>query len=132
MTATCEPTAKRGWERRFEHVLFVVDRNGRLVQEWPQHDKLFAQHPCGRGPHTIKMSPYDPAKHVWVIDDQNHVIYRFTYDGQLVKTLGQLGVRGRGPITLESADRHRMAAGWYLLHQRRLRGQARREVRCEG
>ena len=101
LTATCEPTAKRGWERRFEHVLFVVDRNGRLVQEWPQHDKLFAQHPCGRGPHTIKMSPYDPAKHVWVIDDQNHVIYRFTYDGKLVKTFGQLGVRGRGPNTFD-------------------------------
>jgi DNA-binding beta-propeller fold protein YncE len=101
LTATCEPTAKRGWERRFEHVLFVVDRNGRLVQEWPQHDKLFAQHPCGRGPHTIKMSPYDPAKHVWVIDDQNHLIYRFTYDGKLVKTFGQLGVRGRGPNTFD-------------------------------
>jgi peptidylamidoglycolate lyase len=47
------------------------------------------------------MSPYDPDKHVWVIDDQLHVIYRFTYDGKLEKTLGQLGVRGRGPNTFD-------------------------------
>ena len=101
LTATCQPTTLRGWERRWEHVIFVVDRNGNLVDEWPQHDKLFGQMPCGRGPHTIKMSPYDPAKHVWVIDDQLHVIYRFTYDGKLEFTLGQLGVRGRGPNTFD-------------------------------
>src|SRR5262245_21782073 len=33
--ATCEPTEKRGWERRYHHVIFVVDRNGKLVQSWP-------------------------------------------------------------------------------------------------
>ena len=101
LSATCEPVAKRGWERRYEHVLFVVDRTGKLVQEWAQHDRLFGQQPCGRGPHTIKMSPYDREKHVWVIDDQLHVIYRFTYDGKLEHTLGQLGVRGRGPNTFD-------------------------------
>jgi DNA-binding beta-propeller fold protein YncE len=98
MTATCQTTTNlRGWERRFEHVIFVVDGEGNLVDEWPQHDALFGQLPCGRGPHSIKMNPYDPEKHVWVIDDQLHVIYRFTYEGELVHTLGELGVRGRGP-----------------------------------
>jgi hypothetical protein len=98
LTATCQTTPnRRGWERRFEHVLFVVDGDGNLVDEWPQHDDLFGQQPCGRGPHSIKMNPYDPEKHVWVIDDQLHVIYRFTYDGELVHTLGEVGVRGRGP-----------------------------------
>jgi hypothetical protein len=101
VSATCEPATKRGWERRFEHVLIVMDGEGNLVDEWPQHDALFAPQPCGRGPHTIKMSPYDPDKHVWVIDDQLHVIYRFTYDGKLEKTLGQLGVKGRGPNTFD-------------------------------
>ncbi len=102
LTATCEPTPnRRGWERRFEHVIFVVDRDGTLVDEWPQHDRLFGLQPCGRGPHAIKMSPYDSDRHVWVIDDQLHVIYRFTYDGQMVHTLGQLGVRGRGPNTFD-------------------------------
>ena len=65
-----------------------------MVQWWPQHDKLF-EAPCGRGPHKIKMSPYDPEKHVWVFDDQLHVIHKFTYDGKLVMTLGTKGQRGR-------------------------------------
>ena len=95
ISATCEPAAKRGWERRWHHSLIVVDRNGKLVQSWPQWEKLFGQLPCGRGPHKIKMSPYDPEKHVWVFDDQLHVIYKFTSDGKLVMTLGTLGQRGR-------------------------------------
>ena len=99
--ATCEAVAKRGWERRFEHSIFVVDRQGNLVQEWAHLDKMFAQHPCGRGPHQIKISPYDKEKHVWIIDDQLHMIYRFTYDGKLVHSKGQVGVRGRGPNTFD-------------------------------
>ena len=35
---------KRGWERRYHHVIFVVDRDGKMVQWWPQHDKLFEMH----------------------------------------------------------------------------------------
>ena len=94
MGATCEPAEKRGWQRRYHHVIFVVDRDGKQVQYWNQHDKLFDMK-CGRGPHKIKMNPYDPDKHVWVIDDQLHVIYKFTYDGKLVMTLGTKGQRGR-------------------------------------
>jgi len=95
LNAECEPTAnKRGWERRYHHVLFVVDGEGNQVDYWPQHDKLFAQR-CGRGPHKIKMNPYDAEKHVWVIDDQLHTIHKFTYDGKLVQTLGTSGQRGR-------------------------------------
>jgi sugar lactone lactonase YvrE len=94
LNATCETTEKRGWERRMHHVLFVVDSAGNLVQDWPQHDALFESF-CGRGPHKIKMSPYDPDKHVWVIDDQLHLIHKFTYDGELVMTLGTKGQRGR-------------------------------------
>jgi hypothetical protein len=101
ISATCEPVEKRGWERRFEHSIIVVNAAGDLVDEWPDMDRLFSQLPCGRGPHQIKISPYDPQKHVWIIDDQLHVIYRFTYDGKLVHTLGQLGVRGRGPNTFD-------------------------------
>ena len=91
---TCDPEPKRGWERRYHHVIFVVDRNGKMVQSWPDHDKLFEM-TCGRGPHKIKMSPYDAEKHVWIIDDQLHVIYKFTYDGKLVMTLGTKGRKGR-------------------------------------
>ena len=132
LTATCEPAAKRGWERRFEHVLFVVDGNGNLVDEWPQHDKLFAQQPCGRGPHTIKMSPYDPdearlgdrrpaARHL--------PLHLRRQAGEDVRPARRARAR---PEHLRSPDRHRVAAGRHVLHQRRLRRQARREVRREG
>ena len=97
MTATCGEEPKRGWERRFEHSIIVVNRAGELVDEWPELDKLFSAGPCGRGPHQIKISPYDPEKHVWIIDDQLHMIYRFTHDGKLEMSKGELGVKGRGP-----------------------------------
>ena len=71
------------------------------MDEWPHLDEFFKKGPCGRGPHQIKISPYDPEKHVWIIDDQLHMIYRFTYDGKLVHSKGELGVRGRGPNTFD-------------------------------
>jgi len=95
LSATCGTVAKRGWERRWHHSVFVVNRDGKVVQEWPFMEKMLAQDPCGRGPHKIKMNPYDPDKHVWIIDDQQHVIWKFTYDGKLLMTLGTVGKRGR-------------------------------------
>jgi DNA-binding beta-propeller fold protein YncE len=101
IAATCEPVEKRGWERRFEHSIIIVDGQGNLVDEWPHLDEMFKKLPCGRGPHQIKISPYDKEKHVWIIDDQLHMIYRFTYDGKLVHSKGELGKRGRGPNTFD-------------------------------
>jgi len=95
LSATCAPAAKRGWERRWHHSVIVVNRDGKLVQDWPFMEKMFSQTACGRGPHKIKMNPYDAAKHVWIIDDQQHVIWKFTNDGKLVLTLGTVGQRGR-------------------------------------
>jgi hypothetical protein len=58
--------------------LVVVDRNGKLIEAWNQWDKLFE---WGRGPHQVYISPYDPERYVWVVDDMRHVIYRFTTTG---------------------------------------------------
>ena len=70
-----------------------VRRQGKLLEDWTQWDHLFAG---GRGPHHVKISPYDPEKHVWVIDDMVQQIFEFTHDGkQLVLTLGER-VRKRG------------------------------------
>jgi DNA-binding beta-propeller fold protein YncE len=101
ISATCEPVAKRGWERRWEHSIYILNRQGEMIDEWPHLDKMFSQLPCGRGPHQIKISPYDKEKHVWIIDDQLHMIYRFTHDGKLVHSKGELGKRGRGPNTFD-------------------------------
>ena len=52
--------------------IVVVDGNGKLIEAWNQWDKLFE---WGRGPHQVYISPYDPERHVWVVDDMRHVIY---------------------------------------------------------
>jgi DNA-binding beta-propeller fold protein YncE len=101
LSPTCEPVAQRGWERRFKHSILIVDGQGNLVKEWSHLNEMFDKLPCGRGPHQIKISPYDKEKHVWIIDDQLHMIYRFTYDGKLVHSKGELGKRGRGPNTFD-------------------------------
>jgi hypothetical protein len=95
LIAECQPSAIRGWERRWHHSIIVLDRDGKLVADWPHLEKMFSQVPCGRGPHKIKMNPYDPEKHVWIIDDQQHVIWKFTNDGKVALMLGTVGKNGR-------------------------------------
>jgi hypothetical protein len=73
--------------------ILIVDGTGKKLESWTQWDHLFAG---GRGPHGIKISPYDPQHHVWVIDDMRQQIFEFTNDGkQLVMTLGEAGVAGQ-------------------------------------
>jgi DNA-binding beta-propeller fold protein YncE len=72
---------------RLENCILVFDGQGKLLEDWTQWDYLFAG---GRGPHHVKISPYDPEKHVWVIDDMVQQVFEFTHDGkQLVLTLGE-------------------------------------------
>lgn len=53
------------------------------MESWEQHNKLFVR------PHRVLVSPYDPERHVWLVDDGAHAIYKFTRDGkQLVQTIG--------------------------------------------
>jgi DNA-binding beta-propeller fold protein YncE len=78
---------------RLENCILIVDGDGKLIESWTQWDHLFAG---GRGPHHVKISPYDREKHVWVIDDMLHQVFEFTHDGkQLVMTLGEKGVQGQ-------------------------------------
>ena len=77
---------------RWTNQVIVVDREGKLVQSWTQHDALLAK--GGKGPHKIKMSPYHPEKHVWVVNDSGDAVFKFSYDGKLVMTLGEVDVQG--------------------------------------
>ena len=91
-----DDNGNRGYERRYLHVMIAVNSDGDLVEYWPEQDGLFDVR-GGRGPHKIKISPYDDDKHIWVVDDNLHQIHKFTYDGDLVLTHGERGVSGRGP-----------------------------------
>jgi hypothetical protein len=87
------------YEMRRHHLVFAVDGTGKTIVEWLQHDKYLAPPrgtglgEMGRGPHKILMNPYDPEKHIWIVDDDMHEINVFTNDGKLVKTMGERACR---------------------------------------
>lgn len=86
-----EQTARQKPELR--DCIIVANAKGEILERWTQHDDLFAI--GGRGPHRVKISPYDPDRHVWVVDDSGHQIFKFTHDGKrLVMRLGEAGARG--------------------------------------
>jgi hypothetical protein len=78
-----------GVDAKWEHCLTVVDADGNIIEQWTQWDKIFKR------PHFVAINPYDPEKHVWVVDDHMHAIYKFTHDGKtLVQTIGTPTVKG--------------------------------------
>src|SRR5512144_1607543 len=80
---------KLGVDARWEHCVLVIDAAGNITEDWTKWDSLF------RRPHSVTINPYDPEKHIWIVEDRNHVVYKFTHDGkQLVQTLGIKGISG--------------------------------------
>jgi streptogramin lyase len=78
-----------GVDARWEHCILVLDRDGNIVESWTQWDAMLAR------PHAVYVSPYDPDKHVWIVDDFRHAIFKFTNDGrELVQTIGTYGEPG--------------------------------------
>jgi hypothetical protein len=78
-----------GVDYQWEHCIVVVNAAGELIEDWTQWDKML------RRPHAVYISPYDPQKHVWIVDDYRHAVFKFTNDGKkLVQTLGEPNVPG--------------------------------------
>jgi peptidylamidoglycolate lyase len=74
---------------KVHHQLYVVNRNGTVVERWSQWSALFGSL------HDISTNPYDPEKHIWVVDRQSQQVLKFTHDGKkLVMSLGERGVAG--------------------------------------
>lgn len=67
---------------RWDHIITFIDRNGKMIESWEQHNKLFVR------PHRVLVNPYDPERHIWFVDDGAHAIYKFSRDGKLVQTIG--------------------------------------------
>jgi len=81
-----------GGKPRWQNCLMVFDRNGKLVESWRQHDDKFVR------PHRVTINPYDPQRHIWLVDDGAHQIFKFTNDGsRLVMVLGEKGKPGHAP-----------------------------------
>ncbi len=74
---------------KWEHMLLVFDGNGKLLEDWSQHNDKFVS------AHRVLISPYDPERHVWLIDHSGHQVMKFTHHGEkLVMKLGEKGVPG--------------------------------------
>ncbi len=78
-----------GIDSRWEHLIIAFNAAGDIVEEWTQWDTML------RRPHAIYISPWDPEKNVWVVEDHNHVLYKFSHDGtKLLQTIGTKGQKG--------------------------------------
>jgi DNA-binding beta-propeller fold protein YncE len=74
---------RMGIDYRWEHILVTVDAAGTITEEFTRWDKMFKR------AHSVRISPYDPEKHVWVVDADGHAVYKFSNDGtRLLQTLG--------------------------------------------
>src|SRR5436190_1798632 len=74
---------RMGIDARWEHTVLVFNQAGDIVEQWTQWDKML------RRPHSVYINPYDAEKHVWIVDDHSHAIFKFTHDGKtLVQTIG--------------------------------------------
>ena len=54
---------------RWDHNLVILNRDGKMIDSWEQHNHLFVR------PHKVLISPYDPEKHVWIVDDGAHQLW---------------------------------------------------------
>jgi len=88
-------STQAGEGRVWQNVILIVNRNGNVIEAWNQWDYLFERTDREPGPHRIRISPFDPQRRVWVIDESAHQIHAFSNDGsQLLLTLGEKNVSG--------------------------------------
>jgi DNA-binding beta-propeller fold protein YncE len=79
----------------FRNCIFVVDSEGRIVETWTQWDHLFEG---TNGPHKIRISPYDPERRVWVVNERRNQIHVFSNDGrEMLMELGEAFVAAEDP-----------------------------------
>jgi peptidylamidoglycolate lyase len=76
-------------EKPHLHQIMVLNSSGEVIEDWSQWDDMFIF------PHNMEINPYDPNRHLWVVDRDGQQIHKFTNDGkELVMTLGEKGVTG--------------------------------------
>lgn len=84
--------------RTWQNCMYTMDGNGEVTDVWDQWDFLCANSE-GPGPHRIRISPYDPQKRVWVVNETFSQIYVFSNGGtRLLKTFGEKNVTGRDGV----------------------------------
>jgi hypothetical protein len=89
LAAWQEEGGRLGIDARWEHCILVFDAEGNMIEDWSRWDSMLSR------PHAVYISPYDADKHVWIVDDYRHAIFKFTNNGrELVQTIGTFGEPG--------------------------------------
>ncbi len=89
ITGWIEGGGRLGIDAKWEYCILVFDGEGNVIESWTQWDSMLQR------PHYVAINPYDPERHVWIIDDHKHVLHKFTNDGTtLVQTIGTYGELG--------------------------------------
>jgi len=79
--------------RVWRNCFYTLDGDGRVKERWNQWDEETCGTSEGPGPHRIRISPYDPERRLWVINETTDQILVFSNDGKrLLKTLGERNV----------------------------------------
>ena len=80
--------------RTWQNCLYTVNGNGEVQELWNHLDYL-CEGSAGPGPHRVRISPYDPEKKIWLVNETFHQIYVFSNDGsEVLATYGEKGVLG--------------------------------------
>ncbi len=80
--------------RVWQNTLYSLDANGKTIEIWNQWDKL-SEGSTGPALHRLRISPYDPQKRIWVVNETFSEIYIFSNDMKtLLRTLGTKNVQG--------------------------------------
>ena len=81
--------------RTWQNCIFILDANGKVVDIWDHLDYL-CEGAEGPGPERIRVSPYDPERKLWIINQTHHQIYVISNDGsELLATYGEKGMPGK-------------------------------------
>ena len=114
---------------RGAHPMIVFDKEGKFLNAWGEG--MF------KGPHGIFIDRHD---NLWLADDKDHTVHKFTTDGKKLMTLGESGKAadtgykiGASPVqarrgAVSSRHQRRGAAGRRHVHRRRLRQRPRPQV----
>ena len=60
-----------------------------------------------RSPHSVYIRPYDPKKHMWIVDDDMQVDLQFAHDGKQLRCTQSEHPAGSRRDALQRADVHR-------------------------
>ena len=69
-------TSRRTWQ----NCLYTVNGSGEVQEIWSHLDYLCVGSE-GPGPHRVRISPYDPERRIWLVNETFHQIYVFSNDG---------------------------------------------------